>query len=370
MHLGDPVPQRVHDQLQHVGVPHQQAVAGARGVVVVRPVTVDQAVVRGVVDAPEGERGALLAALGRVVVDHVEDHFEAGRVQRLHHGLELVDLLAPAAESRIRMVRREEADGVVAPVVGQPPVLQDAVLDELVDRHQLHGGDAERRQVLDDRGVGEPGVGAAQPLGDVRVGAGQTAHVRLVDDGVGVRVPWGAVVAPVEVRVGDHTEHRVPGAVGRGRTVRRTLVEGGVVVDLPVHRSRVGVEQQLRRVAPVSQGRLPGAVHAVAVALPRADGGQMGVPHEPVDLVQRDGPLGAGVVHQDQLDVLGDLAEQREVGALSVEGGTQRVGVPAPDGHPCAGRASRHRAPSRASSAAVAGAARTATGRARGTWSP
>ena len=32
------------------------------------------------------------AALGRVVVDDVEDDLDAGRVQRLHHGLELGDL--------------------------------------------------------------------------------------------------------------------------------------------------------------------------------------------------------------------------------------------------------------------------------------
>src|SRR3546814_3308756 len=36
VHLGDPVPQRVHDQLQRVGVSHVEAVTGAGGVVVER----------------------------------------------------------------------------------------------------------------------------------------------------------------------------------------------------------------------------------------------------------------------------------------------------------------------------------------------
>ena len=53
VHLRHPVAQRVHDQLQHVRVPHEQAVAGAGGVVVVRRVAVDEPVVGGVVDAAE-----------------------------------------------------------------------------------------------------------------------------------------------------------------------------------------------------------------------------------------------------------------------------------------------------------------------------
>src|SRR5665811_1933885 len=69
MHLQDPVAQRVHDQLKDVGVAHQQAVAGARGVVVARFVVVDEAVVGGIVDAAEGDGRALLVAFGGVVVD-------------------------------------------------------------------------------------------------------------------------------------------------------------------------------------------------------------------------------------------------------------------------------------------------------------
>ena len=37
-------------------------------------------------------------------------------------------------------MRREEADGVVAPVVAQAFFLQEAVVDELVDRHKFDGG--------------------------------------------------------------------------------------------------------------------------------------------------------------------------------------------------------------------------------------
>ena len=93
VHLLDPVAQRVHDQLQDVRVAHQQAVSGTCGVVVERLVFVHEAVVRGVVDATEGDGRALFAALRGVVVDHVEDDLDVGLMQRLDHCLELGDLL-------------------------------------------------------------------------------------------------------------------------------------------------------------------------------------------------------------------------------------------------------------------------------------
>src|SRR5204863_9721642 len=83
VHLQDPVPQRVHDQLQRVRVPGVQAVPAA-GVVQVAPrFGVREAVVGGVVDAAEGQRRAHVVALRGVVVDHVEDDLDAGLVQRL-----------------------------------------------------------------------------------------------------------------------------------------------------------------------------------------------------------------------------------------------------------------------------------------------
>ena len=80
VHLGDPVAQAVHDQLQDARLGRVQRVAGA-GVVHVAPLLVhDQPVVRGVVDAPEAECRPALVALAGVVVDHVEDHLDPGAV--------------------------------------------------------------------------------------------------------------------------------------------------------------------------------------------------------------------------------------------------------------------------------------------------
>ena len=83
-----------------------------------------------------------------------------GRVQRLDHRLELLHLAdgtrrAPGVVDGVAVVRGEEGDRVVAPVVAQAALDEVVVVDELVHRHQLDGRDAERGEVLDDGRVGD-----------------------------------------------------------------------------------------------------------------------------------------------------------------------------------------------------------------------
>ena len=117
VHVGHPVPQRVHDELQHVGVAGVEGVAAAGVVDVAARLALVQPVVGRVVDAAEAQRRPALVALGGVVVDHVEDDLDARRVQRTHHRLELAHLLAPAAAGAVRRMRGEVPQRVVAPVV-------------------------------------------------------------------------------------------------------------------------------------------------------------------------------------------------------------------------------------------------------------
>ncbi len=56
-------------------------VARARVIDVVTRLVRQEAVVTGVVDALVAQRGTTLVALRRMVVDHVEDHLEAGGVK-------------------------------------------------------------------------------------------------------------------------------------------------------------------------------------------------------------------------------------------------------------------------------------------------
>ena len=91
VHLGDPVPQAVHDQLQHARASHVQRIAAAGEILVIpRRVRLEPVVAR-VVDSAKRDRRPEMIAFGRVVVDDVEDHLETGCVQRPHHHLEFAD---------------------------------------------------------------------------------------------------------------------------------------------------------------------------------------------------------------------------------------------------------------------------------------
>ncbi len=149
VHFGDPVAQRIHDHLQHARMHQIERVAAAGVIDVAAPVLRHEAVVAGVVQAAKRQRRPELVAFGGVVVDHVEYDFQAGRVQRLHHGLEFGHL----ARGRIARLRREIADGVVAPVVAEAALDQVAVVDEGVHGHELDRGDAQPLEIFDRRGA-------------------------------------------------------------------------------------------------------------------------------------------------------------------------------------------------------------------------
>ncbi len=96
-----------------------------------------------------------------MVVDHVEDHLDPGRVQGADHHLELLHRMPRLLGVRVPKFGREVGEGVVAPVVPKALFDQMRVVDEVVDGQQLHGGDAELLQVGDVLRMGEAGVGAA-----------------------------------------------------------------------------------------------------------------------------------------------------------------------------------------------------------------
>ncbi len=251
-----------------------EAVAGAGVVHVVALVVVDEAVVGGVVDAAHGQRRAQVVALGGVVVDDVEDHLDVRLVQGAHHRLELLHLPAGVGAGAVLRVRREEADGVVAPVVRQALVDQRRVVGEVVHRHQLDRVDAQRFQVIDDHRMRDGGVRAADLFGDVGVRLGEPLDVRLVDDGVGVLVARRAVDAPVEERVDDHRL----GHARRGVVVVAAVGIAEVVAEqrlVPVERAvdGLGVRDRAAACSGCTGGPRAGsygAVHAVAVASGRA----------------------------------------------------------------------------------------------------
>ena len=173
--LADPVAQRVQDHPADHGVAQVQGVAAAGDVDVLAALV--EPVVGAVVQTAPGQRRAVAALLGGVVVDDVEDDLQALAVQRLDHVLELVQHRLRAGRGGVRRVRGEEAEGVVAPVVDQAPLDQGRLGGEGLHRQQLDGGDAEVPQVLRWR-RGAPGRRRCRAAARARPGAGGSGCAR------------------------------------------------------------------------------------------------------------------------------------------------------------------------------------------------
>ena len=195
-----------------------EGVPGAGVVGVARAVVLED-VVGGVVEAAEAQRRPALVALRGVVEHDVEDDLDARPVQRLDHVAELVHRAERIPARAVRLVRREERDRRVAPVVD---LARRAVLGvELEHRQQLHRGDPELLEIGDL--LDQAGEGAAGLLADAGAGvAGEAAHVHLVDDGLRGRPAQRRVAFPVVGgRIDHHALHRGRGCCRRARRRRR-----------------------------------------------------------------------------------------------------------------------------------------------------
>ena len=276
-----------------------------------------------------------MVAFAGVIEDHIQDDLDAGVVQASDHGLEF----AQVTGRHVALLRREEAEGLVAPIVAQSLIDQEAVVDEGMDRQQLDGGDADRAQVVDDGGGAETGERSALALADVRMAHGVAADMRLVDHRLGPRHPGPGVLAPGE-RLLDHPAfgHRsgVVAAVERQVGARRSEPEAVMGVG-PAHQPRqgpgVGIHQQLVGVEPVALFGGIGAVHPVAVDLPGLDVRQIAVP-DAVGVLRQGDPLQLPVtrtVEQAQVDAGGIGREQGEVDAVAVPGRPQGILASGPD---------------------------------------
>ena len=314
VHLLDPVPQRGEDQVHHM---HRARIQGAAGPGDVEEAAVIGPVVLEAVQAAQGEGGPVGPALGGVVVDHVEDDLETGRVQAAHHGLDLVDhgLRAGGLRGRRgqRRLRGEERQRRVAPVVRQPQPRQMRLVHRRMDGQQLEAGHPEAAQIAGHRRMAEPRVGAALLRRERGMLLGEALDVQLVQHG-GVPVHERAqIVLPVE-GVGDHDGPHGVLAVVHLVTPRRVAdpvehrvdLEGeegaqqrGGVGDAP----RPGVQQQLVRGAQQPRRGIPGAIDPQPV--PRPGG-------HPGDVI----PVQAAVEAPQPLAVLGHPVADAQVHGL------------------------------------------------------
>ena len=162
MHLQHPVAQAVHDQLEHLRMADIERIAAAGEIHVVARVVLDQAVIGGIVHPAQSQGRPHLVAFTGVVVNHIQNHLDAGAVQRLDHLLELAHLLALVAAGAVAGVGGKEIQRIVTPIVAQPGVREVARMSEvMMHRHQFDRSHVDRAQMRDGGGMRQAGVSAA-----------------------------------------------------------------------------------------------------------------------------------------------------------------------------------------------------------------
>ena len=222
-----------------------------------------------------------MVPLGGVVIDDVQDDFQACGVERLNHRLELANLATGGPGRAVIAMGGQKADAVIAPVVAQAPLEQVGVVHELMDRQQLHRGYPQVREVTGDCRVRQTRISAADVLGHVRVPEAQPFDMSFVNDGLVQRDVQAGVAGPVEVPVGYDAFGHVARRVGRVQLfwMSETMPEQSFTpFDAAIDRRGVGVYEQLGGVAAEPLGGRPRAVHPEAVALARADSREQAVP--------------------------------------------------------------------------------------------
>ena len=147
----------------------------------------------------------------RVIEDNIENDFNAGSVQRLHHAAKFIECSERVRMRAIGLVRCKKGDRRVTPVVR--PAWGRILRIELKHGKQLDRGNAQLLKVRDL--LDESGVCATFRFRQTGAGVcGKTAHMHLVNDGAGPRPLQGNVTLPViRVWVRDHALH------GRGGVV-------------------------------------------------------------------------------------------------------------------------------------------------------
>jgi len=299
VHLLHPVAKAVHDEAQGPGMGEIEGVPAAGVVEVMTGLGGIVVVIGEVVEPAEEAGGAVRAALAGVIVDDVEDDLDPGTVKSPDHVAELPDRVAGRGVSRLG---GEKAEGVVSPVVDEAPLEEETVVEMLVHREKLHGGDSQVLQIPGRGGVRQARVSAAKGIRYVRVPFGKALHMEFEDDRITHGGSRRGIAFPV-VNVGRR--HECPWGVGAAvdgihESRIGARAEGGMVARGTVDAPGVGIEEKLVAVEKESGERIPGSVDAIPIGASRRnprDAEEPGVPvfggeGEPVGLERRAGWIG------------------------------------------------------------------------------
>src|SRR2546423_6488019 len=208
-----------------------------------------------------------MVAFGGVVVNYVEDDFDAGGMQRLHHRLELAD----GSARGVAWLGGKKTNGVIAPVVAETLFDKDAVINEGMYRHQLDGGNTQAFQIIDHRGCRQSSISSALGRGNFRMQLGETPDVHLINHTLVPGNTRRLICSPTEGGINHYTFEHAGSAVP---AIERQIFFG---VTNPVAEVRiaplqiildllgVGIQQELMVVKTLSVRRIVRTVDTVTV---------------------------------------------------------------------------------------------------------
>src|SRR5206468_2537067 len=130
MHFLYPISQAVHDEAKNTWQLRVERISGAC-IVHIIPLVFRKAVIGCVIYPLERKGRAEMIAFGRMVIDHVQNHFYACFVQVLHHLFELNYLLSLHTAAGIPDIGRKKSDRIVSPIIGKALFLKSPVCYEM-----------------------------------------------------------------------------------------------------------------------------------------------------------------------------------------------------------------------------------------------
>src|SRR5262249_40873527 len=139
-------------------------------------------VVRTVLKPAETLRGTGVVTLCRVIEHDIENDLDAGAMQRLHHVAKLVDGPERILPCAVRLMRREERQRLIAPVVHASVTRRHGLRVELKHWQELERSDTQLLKIRDL--LDQAGICASSLLRHARARmSGESANVHLVHDG-------------------------------------------------------------------------------------------------------------------------------------------------------------------------------------------
>src|SRR5262245_43794025 len=206
-----------------------------------------------------------------MVVDDIEDDFDAGIMQSRHGRSKCI-------ERSIRGITHlgcEKAQRIVTPIVVKAALDQMAIIDKGMDRQQLNCGDAQTLEMIHHRRCRKAAICTAPGGRYILAKLSQSLDVGFVDDRVLPGDQRSTFFAPCEGFVDDHAlwhSTRVVSPVERevGPCAARAIAEMRVTPDkAPCELLGIGIDEQLVRIETQSPLGLIRAVNPVTVELSR-----------------------------------------------------------------------------------------------------